>query len=204
MGSSLSDNSVLVRKLQKELPAQFKDFLYPDGNVSLSPNANGNYSVTPQVFYRNATPTSFVFGARGALLLTEISVLVNGAAAPVRADYGSIVGGLTNGYEIGVIANIPDQPVDTFYPLSDLIVDNEGLFAYLEGFEFVDFSANDIVRWRSRQAGGLKLPTLIGLPFDWNARVAVQLNDDFSGLNDHYFKIAGYHLENPENWVLTA
>lgn len=199
MSSSLANNSTL-KKLSKGLPVPDVDFLYPGGNVALSPNANGDYSVTPQLFYRQANPPSFIFGQDAGFMLTDLSVLLSSPSPVVRANYGTIAAGITNGYTLGFLVDLPGQPVDQFLPATGLIQSNSNLWDFFEDFEALAFSVNPLIRFKPRQPNGLRSRYNFFVPAEWNVRIAVELNDDFTGLTDHYFKFSGYQCANPENW----
>lgn len=154
-------------------------FLDTVGDGSGTKNANGDYSVTPEAFF---------FQPARIAEITRIIIHISDTTGIQAQDYGNITGGLTNGYSILVT----DENDNTLLDFTDGVViktngaigrncfDDE-LRTWGAGDEFIQ------ARWTWAKAGN---PITVGP----NHKVSVTLNDDCTGLLEHYFKLDGKYL----------
>ena len=200
--SSLQDTSSLIKKLTKRRPSSTSNFLYPDGNEGLSPNAIGDYSITPQTFSIELNAGSLLFGDNEWMIINAFGVSLNAGNNPVKEDYGVITDGLTAGYTFDIYVG-PDSPFGELQAvISNPIFNNFDLFTLLQNFNTFEFSGSTEVTFFGNAAGanrewGLFIP----LHRTWSAELRVDLSDDFSDLTEHFFSYRGFLTNNIENWV---
>lgn len=150
-------------------------YLDTNGDGTGTKNANGNYSVTPEQFYID-----------GPCTLTRMIVMIEDTAGMQAEEYGNLGVALTNGVTITIdrsgldnnAVNLTDGlPIKTNAEWGRLCYD----------VDVKSWGAGDevfLARWTFANAEPIKLGD--------GDRLEVTLNDDFTGLIEHYFKVQGY------------
>lgn len=155
-------------------------YLDTNGDGSGSRDATGNYSVTPEIFYIQP-PSSQVYRIH-----RMIPSLVD-ANGLIADEYGNLGAPLTNGIQVRI-----QDDSGTLIDLTDTLpVQTNGDWAHLcHDVNLFDWgSGNDHVtaRWTFANSG-----TELRLIGANNERLEVVLNDDFTGLLEHEFRVEGY------------
>lgn len=151
-------------------------FLDTVGDGSGANNANGDYSLAADEFFFQPTRMANVHR-----LIFHISDTTGIQAQ----DYGNITGGLTNGYNILVT----DEDNNTIVSLTNgiPIKTNGDIGRYCYDVDLKSWgSGNEFIqaRWSFDKAGS---PIYLAA----NHKLSITLNDDCSGLLEHYFMIQG-------------
>jgi hypothetical protein len=165
-------------------PVKTALFRYLDtaGDGTGTKNANGDYSSTSDIFY--------IQPAAGQVFrMVRMIVTVEDTTGMQAAEYGNLGSALSNGITVrtqddsGTILDMTDGlPVTTNAEWARLCYDAD-VKSWGAGNELLT------VRWTFARSG-----TLIRLRGDQNERLEVFLNDDLTGLIQHYFMVQG-HIE---------
>ena len=152
-------------------------FLDTNGDGTGTKNARGNYASAATPLYFKATTT---------VNLHRMIIHIGDTTGMQAQKYGNIAE-LTNGYTVKVIDN------DNVTELMDLcnlvpIKSNGGIGRYCYDVELRTWGAgNEFVqaRWTFAKAGQ-------PLRLKQGQRLSITLNDDLTGLLEHYFMVQGY------------
>lgn len=152
-------------------------FLDTNGDGTGTKNANGNYSITAEEFY---------FQPDGYVEIHRMIVHLADTSGMQAEEYGNLGTALSNGYA----PEIQDEDGATLLDLCDgiAITANGDLGRYCYDVDVKSWGAgNEFLqaRWTFTKSGA---PLLI----EENHRFSITLNDDFSGLLEHYFMLQGY------------
>ena len=148
-----------------------------DGDGTGNTQANGNYSVTPEIFY--------IQPAAGEILrISRMIISYTDAGGMTNNEYGNIGAALTN----GVIVRKQNNSGTLNLITGTLPVKiNSDWGAHCYDFKVLQYGAgNDLAlaRWTFKESGAP-----IRLVGDNNERLEVLLNDNFTGLETHCFKV---------------
>lgn len=187
--------SVSLAPIKGRLQAARPDFveltMVPDGNVFLSDNLVGDYSVTPQDAW--VVPEFSIFGSLPQFFVaTDFGVRINTGTSPVRTDYGTIASGLTNGIDLWIES---DEIVRT--SIAALMFDNQALSDYFKQHQIYPFAANSDTHFSL----GAPIFGLGLIAVARNGHIGVTLNDDFSSLVKHQWFVRGFYTDVPERWI---
>lgn len=157
----------------------FYRYMDSAGDGTGNKNFNGDYS--------SAAEQALLVAPYGTPYNVErLIVTIEDTSGMTAAEYGNLQGALTNGVEIkqynenGVTLDITDGvPIKTNAAWAQLCYDVD-LKTWGAGNEVLS------VRFTFGKAGGP-----LRLSGDHNCYLAVELNDDFSGLVGHYFMLQG-------------
>lgn len=156
--------------------AAYYRFLDTNGDGTGTQNAVGDYSVTPQEFY---------FEPDVDAKIHRMIIHIEDTSGFQAQDYGNITGGLTNGYSLSVRDN-GNEILDLCDGL--LIQTNAEIGRYCYDVDVKTWGAGNEAlqaRWTFDKAGA---PLVINAGY----RLSITLNDDLTGLIEHYFMIQGY------------
>ena len=154
-------------------------FLDTNGNGTGTKNAIGDYSVSPN------QNTEFYYEATQYSELHRLIIHISDTTGMQSQDYGNIGSGLTTGYTIqiknatdGVILDLCDGTV---------IKTNGSIGRYCYDVDLKNWGSGDEfiqARWSFSKGG-----SPIVLEPNW--KISITLNDDCSGLLEHYFMVQG-------------
>ena len=152
-------------------------FLDTNGDGTGTTNATGDYSITPEEVYFEAAVNCDIH---------RLIIHIGDTGGIQAQDYGNIAGGLTNGYTVKALDASQAELIDLCAGIPILTNGDIGRYCYDvdlktwgSGDEFIQ------ARWTFSKAGSpLHLPK--------GYRLSVTLNDDFTGLLQHYFMVQGY------------
>ena len=147
-----------------------------DGNPTSLSDIVANYSVTPTEFYIQA-PAGY------CMTILQVNVSIGDSGSIGLEDYGSIVGGLTNGLSFFIdrgegVVIFPTQPIKTNYDIANLS----------SVTDIIPLSGSErIITYRE-----LETESTDGLLVCDGDRFGIIANDDFSTLvaNRVLFKVA--------------
>ncbi|MFA6213434.1 MAG: hypothetical protein WC714_28615 [Candidatus Obscuribacterales bacterium] len=155
-------------------PTQF--FLTAAGNNTGAYNLNGNYSASPLDIYYEATSHYDLY---------SLLVVISDNANFNQADYGAIVGGLTNGVSFFIKpSGLPEIPL-----LSGVSVKHNYEWLTLNH----DFVLTSFAGLAQTATISFEITEDYGKPINMSSgdRFIVRLNDDFTGLVSHTFGLRG-------------
>ncbi len=154
-------------------------FLDTAGNGTGTKNANGNYSVSPNL------NTEFYYSPTQYTEIHRLIIHITDTTGMQTQDYGNIGSGLTNGYNFSVEDENQNEVID----LCDgtVIKTNGDIGRYCYDVDLKNWGSGDEMlqaRWTFTRSG-----SPIVLEPSW--RFTVTLSDDCSGLIEHYFMLQG-------------
>ncbi len=169
-----SEGNLCVVPPSSGLPFRF--FLTAVGDGSGVYNLNGNYSAAPADFYYQST---------GRYEIYTLSITVSDATKFNQPDYGGITAGVTNGVKFFFVSTTGVE-----IP----IITNTSVKHNYEWIEVA--SSTDLTSFEGTAQTlhvALDLKSLFGRAFNLDAgeRILVRLNDDFTGLVSHTFRLQG-------------
>lgn len=159
-------------------------YLDTNGDGTGTKNANGDYSSTPEVFYIQP-PAGYSYR------LCRLMILIEDAKGFQAGNYGSLAGALSNGVTIqtlnndGVTCDITDGIAITHNAHYAILAYEVDLKVWGSGEDAL------VVRFC---LNGIEKPIIID--GDHSGRLEVQLNDNFTGISEHYFMVHGEILKN--------
>jgi len=151
-------------------------------------NAVGNYSISPEEFYCQATHYTNI---------ERLIIHIEDTFGMVADEYGNIGNALTNGYSVKILKDNDKQIID----LCDnvLIKTNAGIGRYCYDVDIKSWGltpTNEFLnaRWTFSKSGS----PIILAP---GQKLSITLNDDFSDLISHYFMIQGFKEQGQFKYV---
>jgi len=156
-------------------------YLDTAGDGTGTKNATGDYSSTADEFY--IAPAS-----DEVMLIYELLIDIEDTSGMSESEYGNIGSALSNGIQIKKMRSV--TVIDDFTDGVPVLTNaNWGRVAFDKRYD-TQGSGNEslVVRLRFIDTGEpIRLDGALG------DRLAVQLNDDFTGLVSHYFKARGVY-----------
>ena len=155
-----------------------------NGDGTGTKNANVDGSVTPVVF--KCSPP-----ATGAVVIERIMINVRDSGTFTAEKYGALAE-LTNGIEVGIFSDSDDSLV-TDYLDGVPIKSNAGWGRACYDVDVKTWGAGDsflLMRWTLSKSG-----TRLILRDSDNYSFGIKVNDDLTGLVEHYFTCQGFSTE---------
>lgn len=155
-------------------------FLTDDGLATGQQNANGNYAAANTPFYYSCE--------QDRIEIHRMIIHIEDTQGMTAAEYGNLGSALANGYSVRVMES------DGTTELIDLcdgtvITTNASLGRYCYDVDVKTWgSGNESLqaRWTFAKSGS---PIIL----DQGQRIQVDLNDNFTGLVEHYFMLQGFY-----------
>lgn len=145
-----------------------------NGDETGTINANGNYSVTPAIFYIQPPPGVIYF-------INMLQIMVSDTGSPARIDYGNITGGVTNGPQLRLLAN------GNLLSFPGKVIPNNGILASVNtDYQQINFAGSD-----DSIKVQFKYPAPIILNGNTGDQLQTYLTDDYTTLTDHRFIVFG-------------
>jgi hypothetical protein len=161
--------------------APYRFYLTENGDGTGAINHNGDYSAAPITIY---------FEAQYLFEIYNVLINISCASKTYQDKYGDITDGLTNGIKFYI--STPGSPVDI--PL----LYNAGV---KQNYEWLEITHDvEITQWEGNPQTisiSLCMVDCFGIPLSISPGeiIKVVLNDDFSTLVNHSFRISGkYHI----------